>query len=170
MNKIQKKLYEWLLLLPIIGTRYSQFWYRQLGVRMSGKVHISNSVKILGKYSNVELHKNVAIRDECFFVARDRIMIGENTAIAYQVMILTSAVPNPPYNELLKIYSGKKAPVNIGRNTWIGARTTILPGIKIGDYCVIGAGSVVTKDIPNYAIAVGMPAKIIKTIDPQIFI
>ena len=53
-------------------------------------------------------------------------------------------------------------PVNIGNDVWIGARVTILPGVKIGNGAIIGAGSVVTKDVPDFAIVGGNPARVIK--------
>lgn len=53
-------------------------------------------------------------------------------------------------------------PVTIGNDVWIGARVTILPGVKIGNGCIIGAGSVVTKDLPNFAIGGGNPARVLK--------
>lgn len=53
-------------------------------------------------------------------------------------------------------------PVNIGNDVWIGSRVTIMPGVTIGDGCVIGAGAVVTHDLPPYAVAAGVPAKVIK--------
>lgn len=56
-------------------------------------------------------------------------------------------------------------PIEIGNNVWIGGNVTILPGVKIGDDSVIGAGSVVTKDIPSDVIAVGNPCKPIKEIN-----
>ena len=54
-------------------------------------------------------------------------------------------------------------PVTIGNDVWIGRRVIIMPGVTIGDGCVIGAGAVVTKDIPPYSVAVGVPAKVIKS-------
>lgn len=53
-------------------------------------------------------------------------------------------------------------PVTIGNDVWIGARVTILPGVKIGNGCIIGAGSVVTKDMPDFAISGGNPARVLK--------
>ena len=55
-------------------------------------------------------------------------------------------------------------PISIGNNVWIGAQVCVLPGVTIGDNCVIGAGSVVTKDIPSHSVAVGNPCRVIKTL------
>ena len=52
--------------------------------------------------------------------------------------------------------------ITIGKYSWIGERTVICPGVKIGDWSIIGAGSVVTKSIPSYCIAIGNPARVIK--------
>ena len=54
-------------------------------------------------------------------------------------------------------------PVTIGNDVWLGRRVIIMPGVNIGDGCVIGAGAVVTKDIPAYSVAAGVPAKVIKS-------
>ncbi|MBC6719182.1 acyltransferase [Treponema sp. Marseille-Q4130] len=59
--------------------------------------------------------------------------------------------------------------VLIKRDTWIGAGATILPGVCAGKHAVVGAGSVVTKDVPDYAVVVGSPARIVKTLDADKF-
>ena len=56
-------------------------------------------------------------------------------------------------------------PITVGGSVWFGAGVTVLPGVTIGDDCVIGAGSVVVKDIPPHSVAVGNPCKVIKTIE-----
>ena len=63
-----------------------------------------------------------------------------------------------PYNALAVLYPYKKAPVVIGDNVWIGANVTILPGVTIGDYVVVAAGAVVTKDVPSGVLVAGVPA------------
>ena len=58
-------------------------------------------------------------------------------------------------------------PIKIGKNCWLGGSVVVLPGVTIGDGCVIGAGAVVTKDIPENSLAVGNPAKVIRTIEQK---
>jgi maltose O-acetyltransferase len=58
--------------------------------------------------------------------------------------------------------AGEFRPPEVGEGAWIGARVILLPGVKVGRYCVIGAGAVVTRDIPDYAVAGGVPARIIR--------
>ena len=56
-------------------------------------------------------------------------------------------------------------PINVGNNVWIGGNVVVLPGVTIGDNCVIGAGSIVVKDIPKNSVAFGNPCKVIKSIE-----
>jgi galactoside O-acetyltransferase len=89
------------------------------------------------------------------------IRIGEATQIGPCSLITTT---DHDYHGALETHF---KPVIIGKHVWIGANVTILPGVEIGDRAVIGAGSVVTKDIPPGAMAVGVPARVIKTIDKE---
>ena len=57
------------------------------------------------------------------------------------------------------------AAVKLGKNVWVGAHATILPGVTVGDNAVIAAGAVVTKDVPAYCVAAGVPARVIKQIE-----
>jgi len=80
---------------------------------------------------------------------------------ACKVQLGVTYVNESKFNEV-KFADDKGHSVIIGNDVWIGSRVSVLPGVKIGDGAVIGAGAVVTKDIPPYAIAVGVPAKVIK--------
>ena len=60
-------------------------------------------------------------------------------------------------------------PVLIKEGAWIGAGVSVLPGVTVGKYAVVGANSVVTKDVPDYAVVVGIPAKVVKYLDPLKF-
>jgi len=94
-----------------------------------------------------------------------KVTIGRNTLIAPGVHIYTACHP-------LDIADRREwedcLPVTIGEECWIGGRVTILPGVTIGDRAVIGAGSVVTKDVPSDCLAVGNPAKIVKKLNQKI--
>lgn len=91
------------------------------------------------------------------------IYIGDYTMIGPNVTIATAGHPIlPELREKLYQYN---MPVKIGRNCWIGAGVTIVPGVTIGDNTVIGAGSVVTKDIPGNVVAVGNPCKVMRQIN-----
>lgn len=91
------------------------------------------------------------------------IYIGDYTMIGPNVTIATAGHPILP--ELREQVYQYNMPVHIGRNCWIGAGVIILPGITVGDNTVIGAGSIVTKDIPADVVAVGNPCRVLREID-----
>lgn len=93
------------------------------------------------------------------------IYIGDNTMIGPNVTIATAGHPILP--ELRKQGYQYNMSVHIGANCWLGAGVIVLPGITIGDNTVVGAGSVVTKDIPSNVIAVGNPCRVLREINDR---
>lgn len=166
IQKLKRIFFETLINLPI-GGRYITFWYSKLGVNIDKDCTIDRKVKVIADYKNITLGNKVEIRWGSVMIAYDKISIGDNTAIAYQTLILTSPVPGGKHNSLFNIYQRTKKPVKIGHDCWIGARSTIFPGVTIGNYCVVAAGSVVTKDVPDFSVVAGVPAKVVKKIDPS---
>ena len=115
---------------------------------------------------NIYIGKNVEINTNCVFLDCNTISIGDFTGIGPGVHIYTVYHPTDPLERINKnsnFWNSMTAPVHIGKNVWIGGGSIILPGVSIGDATTIGAGSVVTKSIPNNCIAVGNPCKVIKT-------
>lgn len=90
------------------------------------------------------------------------IYVGDNTMLAPNVVIATAGHPINP--ELRVKGYQYNMPVHIGKNCWLGAGVLVMPGVTIGDNTVIGAGSVVTKDIPANVVAVGNPCKVLREI------
>lgn len=144
--------------------RWSKVWLRKLGVKFVDGGGLMVGTKVYGDYHHIILHKNCDINYGCFFLAKDKIEIGENSALAYGVSIITSADPNGEYNALGALYPAMTAPVIIGKDVWGGANSTILPGVTIGDFSVVAAGSVVTKDVPCGCVVAGVPAVVKKQI------
>lgn len=112
---------------------------------------------------NITIGKNVFINSGCCFQDQGSITIGDGAFIGHNVVIATL---NHDFNpkERSTTHPSK---VVIGKNVWIGANATIVPGVTIGDNSVIAAGAVVTKDVPQNVIAGGVPAKVIKSIDEK---
>ena len=112
---------------------------------------------------HVHFGKNIYANFNLTLVDDTHIYIGDYTMIGPNVVIATAGHPLLP--ELREKGYQYNAPVHIGRNCWLGAGVIILPGITIGDNAVIGAGSIVTKDIPANVLAVGNPCRVLREIN-----
>ncbi len=113
---------------------------------------------------NIRIGKNVFINSGCCFQDHAGIEIGDGALIGHQVVIATLNHDIYPSNRADMM----PKPVKIGKNVWIGAHATILPGVTIGDNAIIAAGAVVTKDVEKNTVVGGVPAKKIKDIKVKI--
>lgn len=111
---------------------------------------------------HVHFGKNVYANFNVTFVDDTHIYVGDYTMLGPHVVIATAGHPILP--ELREKAYQYNMPVRIGRNCWLGAGVIVLPGVTIGDNTVIGAGSVVTKDIPANCVAVGNPCRVLREI------
>ena len=107
---------------------------------------------------NIRLGANVFLNFNCVILDVVPVTIGDGTQIGTGVQILTADHPRDPAERATGIEWG--VPITIGRNVWIGGGAIILPGLTIGDDALIGAGSVVTRDVPAGATVVGNPARV----------
>lgn len=136
-------------------SRLKSYFYR-----LRGEVTTEDLIKqglIVGK--NFKRLNNVIIDDSHAWL----ITIGDDVTLAPKVHILAHDASTKTALDKTRI-----GLVNIGNNVFVGANTTILPGVTIGDNVVIAAGSVVSKDIPSNSLAVGSPAKVVSTYDEYI--
>jgi maltose O-acetyltransferase len=107
---------------------------------------------------NISLGAGVFLNFNCVILDVVEVTIGDRTQIGPGVQILTADHPRDAAGRASGLEFGR--PVSIGRNVWIGGGAIILPGISIGDAALIGAGSVVTRDVPAGATAFGNPARV----------
>ncbi len=110
---------------------------------------------------NITIGREVFINSGCHFQDQGGITIGDCSLIGHNVVLATINHDLDPKNNRQNHYS----PIVIGRHVWIGSNATVLPGVTIGDWAVVAAGAVVTKDVPPYTVVGGVPAKVLKTIE-----
>lgn len=112
--------------------------------------------------SHIEVGKNFFANYNCMIIDVAKVKIGDYCQMAPNVAIYTAGHPVHPDSRNSAYEYGIS--VTIGDNVWIGGNTVILPGVHIGSNTVIGAGSVVTKDIPDWVVACGNPCKVVRQI------
>ena len=115
--------------------------------------------------SNIFVGKNCFINYNCTMLDNARITMGDNCLLAPNVSIYTAG--HTLYPDLRNMGYEYGVAVTIGDNVWIGGNTVICPGVHIGSNCVIGAGSIVTKDIPDWSLAAGNPCRVIRQITEE---
>ena len=147
------------------GSYHEPARVRELLAELTG-MEIAESVTLFPPLTadfgrNLRLGERVFINSGCRFQDQGGITIGDDCLIGHNTVIATLNHDIAPSRraDLLP------TPVVIGRNAWIGANVTILPGVSIGDDAVIAAASVVTKDVPARTVAVGAPARVVRSVE-----
>jgi acetyltransferase-like isoleucine patch superfamily enzyme len=137
---------------------------REIMSRLTGKT-VADDFRLFPPFytdfgKNITIGKDVFINSGCHFQDQGGIVIGDGCLIGHNVVLAT-------INHALKPSENRKnqyAPIKIGKHVWIGSNATILAGVTIGDWSVVAAGAVVTKDVPPMTVVGGVPAKVIKEI------
>ena len=114
---------------------------------------------------NIHLGEYVFINSNCYLMDGAPITIGAHTFIGPFCGFYTAA--HPLQYKYRNKGLEKAQPITVGENCWFGANVSVMPGVTIGSGCVIAAGSVVTKDIPDNSLTAGVPARVIRTIDQE---
>lgn len=164
LDKIDEFIYGFLinnfLIMPKRFVKFIAYYYPDARVR---KLYLKKLGVEMGEntFSNLGL---IVIPNENDICVR----IGKNVSLAPYITFVCNSSPNNGEKikdiDYVKNKLERKENIIVEDEVWIGANVTILPGVHIGKCSVIGAGSVVTKDVPSYSIVAGVPAKIIKKI------
>ena len=112
---------------------------------------------------NITIGRDVFINSGCHFQDQGGIEIGDGALIGHNVVLATINHDLDPAMNRKNHY----APIKIGAHVWIGSNATILSGVSIGEWSVVAAGAVVTKDVPDYALVAGVPAKVVGRVDEK---
>lgn len=162
MKKIKKSIYYAIVLFgniivnKIPSRRIRRGFYNILGAKIDKKSTIYRRVEILFP-KGLKIQKDVSIGWFTLLDARAGISIGENTNISSYTKFITGSHDVDDKN-----FKAEFKAINIGKNAWIGTGATVLQGVTVGEGAVVAAGAVVTKDIPDYEIWGGIPAKFIR--------
>ena len=114
--------------------------------------------------TNLRCGERVFINFNATILAQAPITLGDDVMIGPNCSLIT--VGHPVADHQMRREGWEQAkPISIGDNTWLGANVTVLPGVSIGKQCVIGAGTLVTRDIPDNSLVLGSPGKVVRTLD-----
>src|SRR6516165_9571154 len=129
-------------------------------ISIGSNVYVGHYAILSGYYKNeMQIGSNVWIGQQCFLHSAGGLVIGDGAGIGPGVSIMTSSHRELPRSFPIYAAEVEFAPVFLDAGCDIGIRATILPGVRIGRGAQIGAGAVVTQNIPEYAVAVGIPAR-----------
>lgn len=146
---------------------FSDLWWSLQKEIFNGKIGEGSRVMsplTAVRPNKVTIGRNVVVMNGCLMMSAGGITIDDNAMIAANVQLISNN--HDPYCR--RVITCR--PVHICEGAWVGAGSTILPGVTVGRYAIVGAASVVTKDVPDYAEAVGNPARVIKTLDKSKFL
>lgn len=114
----------------------------------------------------ISIGNNVSFGKNCHVGCINSVVISDNVLIGSNVLIIDHSHGNSKENDMLLSPNNRplrsKGGIYIGKNVWIGEKVTILPGVKLGNNCIVGANSVVTCSFPDDCVIVGNPAKVVK--------
>lgn len=157
-----EKLYDFNATRPLEGEKRTQL-LKEMFAEIGDGCYIEPPFHANWGGHHVHFGKGVYANFNLTLVDDTHIYVGDYTLFGPNVTVATAGHPILP--ELREQGYQYNAPVHIGRNCWIGAGVVIVPGVTIGDNVVVGAGSVVTKDLPDNVIAVGNPCKVLREVN-----
>lgn len=159
-----EKLYEYNTTRPLETEKRAEL-LKEMFAEMGEECYIEPPLHANWGGHHVHFGKNIYANFNLTLVDDTHIYVGDYTMFGPNVTVATAGHPVDP--ALRKQGYQYNAPVRIGKNCWIGAGVIIVPGITIGDNVVVGAGSVVTKDLPDNVVAVGNPCRVLREVNER---
>lgn len=157
-----EKLYDFNATRPLEGEKRTKL-LKEMFAEFGDGCYIEPPLHANWGGHHVHFGRNIYANFNLTLVDDTHIYVGDYTMFGPNVTVATAGHPILP--ELREQGYQYNAPVHIGKNCWIGAGVIIVPGITIGDNVVVGAGSIVTKDLPDNVVAVGNPCKVLREVN-----
>ena len=141
-----------------LSKKLRTFWAKRIVCHAGKNVNIERGAVFTPGLS-IGDNSGIGIRCEVY----GNVTIGNDVMMGPEVVIYTSGHAHERTDVSMRLQGdSEERPVVIGNDVWIGRRAMIMPGVTIGDGCIIAAGAVVTKDVPEYTVAAGVPAKVVR--------
>lgn len=160
-KRLTEQLFQLNHTMPM-STEYATVLKKIFGEQIGTGSHIAPPLSGAA-IDQMKIGSHVFINSNLLAMARGGITIEDDVQIAGNVSLLSNN--HDPYDRMVLTYK----PIRIQKGAWIGANAVILAGVSVGKHAIVGAGAVVTKDVPDYAVVVGNPAKVIKMLDAEKF-
>jgi putative colanic acid biosynthesis acetyltransferase WcaF len=138
---------------PKPANAWRVFVLRMFGAKIHGRPFVHGRASIQQPW-NLIMHNRACLGDKAVAYSLGVIEIGADATVAQEAYLCTGT-----HDFTSPILALQTAPIRIGRGAFVGARSFILPGVQLGEGCVVGAAAVVTRDVPAYAIVAGNPAR-----------
>jgi acetyltransferase-like isoleucine patch superfamily enzyme len=136
-------------------------------IRFGRDTFVAHSSTLRGEGGRMAIGDHVQISRNCYINAAGGVEIGDDTMLGPNAVIVSVNHLHDRFDLLIRKQEVAKKKVVIENDVWLGANTSVLPGVTIGKGSVVGAGAVVTKDIPPFSLAVGIPAKVVGKRDSE---
>lgn len=137
------------------GNGFRKLFLKLFGMKIGDKVNVHEGFHIRNP-KGIVLESGVNIGPKVLLDGRKGLRVKKNAVIAYEAIIWTL---NHDYNDVY--FRGEGKPVTIGEYAWICSRAIVMPGVHVGNYAVVASNAVVTKDVPEFAVVAGVPARIV---------
>ena len=162
----------WLAMERLIRTlsypNWRTFLIRCLGAKIGQRSFVHDVVfqnVYSNGFSNLQMGDRVSIQSQCFIDLADKVILEDDVTVSAGVYILTHEDCGAKMGKpLAKYFPPSRSPVYVKQGSWIGARATLLSGVTVGSHSVVGACSLVNKDVPDWVVVAGVPAKEIRKI------
>lgn len=149
----------WLLLFrpsPRICFGWRAWLLRCFGARIGPGSHVYPGARIWAPW-NLEMGRTAAVADGAVIYNPDRVVLGDFAIVSQEAFLCTASHDYTQWS--FPLITG---PIRVGRYAWVAARAFVHPGVSLGEGCVVGAGSVVTRDLPAWSVCAGNPCRVIK--------